>query len=150
MINYEKYKIQLIERLSRGGFFGVSNGKIKSCDGRLCSGCDFCDFNAPSDRSCSDARRAWLNAEASSTLTSDERKLCELLKTGYIAQDATEDGEIYYYPERQPRLDGTGCWDVVGVYAQLDNIFNVSFKGVYDIKTKAWRVEDLLTLEVCD
>lgn len=147
MINYEKYKIQLIERLSGGGFFSLVDGKIKSCDSHPCYECD---FNELSDRSCSDARRAWLNAEAASTLTSDERKLCELLRTGYIAQDATEDGEIYYYPERQPRLDGTGCWDVVGVYAQLDNIFNVSFKGVYDIRTKAWRVEDLLALEVCD
>lgn len=147
MKNYEKYRKPLLEHLSRGNVFGVSNGKIKNCEDHTCYECD---FNEPNNRSCSDARRAWLNAEASSTLTSDERKLCELLKTGYIAQDATEDGEIYYYPERQPCLDGTGSWDVVGAYARLDNIFDVSFKGVHDIRTKAWRVEDLLALEVCD
>lgn len=147
MKNYEKYREPLLEHLLRGDFFGVSNGKIKSCEGHPCYGCD---FNEPNNRSCSDARRAWLYEDASSTLTSDERKLCELLRTGYIAQDATENGEIYYYPEQQPSLNCAGCWDVVGVYAQLDNIFNVSFKGVNDIKTKAWRVEDLLTLEVCD
>lgn len=149
MKNYEKYREPLLERLAKGGFFSLINGHVSNCSATHCGDCEFDIFKFSSHSGCSDARRAWLNAEAASTLTSDERKLCELLKTGYIAQDATEDGEIYYYPERQPCLDGTGCWDVVGAYAQLDNIFDVSFKGVNDIRTKAWRVEDLLALEVC-
>lgn len=145
MINYEKYKIQLIERLSRGGFFSLINGRIDNCSATHCAECA---FDNSGSGGCSDARRAWLNAEATNTLSSDERKLCELLKTGYIAQD--EDGDTWYFVN-EPYKDGWAEWcSTSGECIDVKEIFGLTFKGMHDIKTKAWRVEDLLALEVCD
>ena len=150
MKNYEKYRKPLLERLTKGGSFGLVNGDIKNCCATHCANCEFEKSKLDALSTCSDARRAWLNAEAASTLTSDERKLCELLRTGYIAQDSIDGGgEICHYP-KEPHLNSSKCWGIIGAYTQLDEVFNVSFKGVHDIRTKAWRVEDLLALEVCD
>ena len=146
MKNYEKYREPLLERLAKGGFFSLINGHVSNCSATHCGDCEFDKFSGHSG--CSDARRAWLNAEASSTLTSDERKLCELLKTGYIAQDG--DGDTWHFTH-EPRRDNWADWcSNCGETIDVKALFGLIFEGVSDIKTKAWRVEDLLALEVCD
>lgn len=143
MTNYEKHREQLIEMMANSYRVGVRGNKPVACDAIECDNCVLPDFG-----SCSDARRAWLNAEASSTLTSDERKLCELLKTGYIAQD--EDDDTWYFAT-EPRKDDRIDWcSNFGETVDVKDVFDLTFNGVHDIKTKAWRIEDLLTLEVCN
>lgn len=146
MKNYEKYREPLLERLAKGGFFSLINGHVSNCSATHCGECEFDKFSSRSG--CSNARRIWLNAEAASTLTSDERKLCELLKTGYIAQD--EDGTTWYFTSK-PYTQHYGDWTSdYGECIDVIDIFDLKFEDAPDIKTKAWRVEDLLALEVCD
>jgi len=145
MTNWETHAEELKEFFAYGYELAVGNGKIKVCESIECSECDF----SREKTTCFSARWNWLNAEAAPTLTADERKLCELLKTGYIAQD--DDDNIYHYNTMPRRVGGLGMWDVKGndvIYTILEGAFGVSFEGICDLKTKAWAVEDLLALEV--
>lgn len=144
MTNWVAYAEELKEFFAYGYELAVGNGEIKVCGSIECSECDF----AREKNTCFSARWDWLNAEAAPTLTADERKLCELLKTGYIAQD--RDGDLYHYTAK-PKKGGKGNWGDGGEYARLNGICGVcgaTFEGISDLKTKAWAVEDLLALGV--
>lgn len=150
MTNYEKNKEVIIDILSKGLHLGLKKGKASPCEESACLVCEFEDESTDSStdsKSCQRGRRNWLNAEADSTLTADERKLCELLKCGYIAQDAN--GEIFHFTS-EPKRNDAGYWDAIGgVWTNLGEIFSgITFEGVDSVKTKAWRVADLLKLGV--
>lgn len=144
MTNYEKYKSEIIEMLANSASIALRGGKIKTC---LHGECSDCGFNKNND--CIAEKKKWLNAEAVSTLTADERKLCELLKCGYIAQDVN--GEIFRFTV-EPKRNSAGYWDAKeGVWINLGEIFaGITFEGVDSIKTKAWRVAELLELGVSE
>jgi len=145
MTNWVAYAEELKEFFAHGYELAVGNGKIKVCGSIECSECDF----VREKTTCISARWNWLNAEAAPTLTADERKLCELLKTGYIARDSDDD--LYHYTT-EPVKYGSGRWRYAGGdYARLTGVCDIcgaTFKSVSDLKTKAWAVEDLLALEV--
>ena len=141
MINYEKYKDQVIELIAKGNRIGLLNDKIVNCDSIHC---DHCGFNKIGN--CYNARRDWLNAEyvEQPKLTQRERKLCEVIETGWIARD--KNGMLFLYDEEPGK--GVITWSREASASRLDKILLGGFAFIRWQDDEPWTVEDLLKLEV--
>ena len=143
MTNYEAYKEEMIKMLLDEGTvsFGVVKGKIKTCYRAKCSECNF--NGVPS---CRDARKDWLHAEyvEQPKLTQRERKLCEVIETGWIARE--KNGMLFLYDEEPGK--GAITWSREASASRLDKILLGGFAFIRWQDDEPWTVEDLLKLEV--
>lgn len=99
MTNFEKYHEEMIEKKYRV----VKKGKPISCKSVGCSGCELYD----EDSTCTYSLLKCLGEEyeelkLKQILTKQQKKLCEALKSGYIAR--RENGCLRWYAKNQKRV----------------------------------------------
>lgn len=132
MTNFEFYADE-IKTLNYD--FAYGNGKVSQC---LCGVCgEKCEFYGGD--SCTQAKIEWLYSEhiEQPKLTQNERKLCEILKDGYMSRDIHE---ILVWS----RLKNTEEYEIY-TYALNDCEFSFIKNG-----DEPWSVEELLKLEVVE
>lgn len=104
MKNWEFYE----EELKKYGFaFTVKDNQICSC---AFVSCDRCMFDMGESNICDVPKIKWLYQEHKEPviLTDDEKKLCELLKDGWIAR--SENGVLCHYRQKPRKNELTGSW----------------------------------------
>lgn len=86
--------------------FGMKDNKIYSCRELDCPECAFYRPKC----SCNELTMEWLYQEHKDPviLTDDEKKLCELLKDGWIAR--SENGVLCHYRQKPHKNELTGSW----------------------------------------
>ena len=136
MINFEKFKDEILEAIKQGDNRALKNGVITPCSTTNCMECEFYTGNG-----CIKKFIKWLYAETKLTLTAKERALCEIVSEGYIARD--EDGELYIYANEPPK--GPAGWSGYINYIPLNNEY---FSFIIWEDEKPWSIEELLKLEV--
>ena len=153
MNNLEYYKNEIFEILDDNTcVLGLTkNNKLfdASC-GEL--GCEDCIWNSVNGL-CAGKKIEWLLAEHKEqpTITSNEKKLLELIEHGYITRD--KDGEIFF-TNKEP-IKGSDNWFFTGFdfkekYIDLSVFKNVNFDFIKWEDEEPWVIEDLLKLEVRD
>lgn len=144
MKNHEKYREQLIEVLARGRDFGFCDNKITRCNSDMCKKCKF----SPDELTytCYESRKAWLNAEyvEQPKLTKKERQLCEFIKEGYLARDAS--GSLYSYEEKP--IKKYSAWDGTVTLYLNQEVFESEFSFIKWEDEEPWSIQGLLELEV--
>lgn len=148
MTNFEYYKEE-IKALNYD--FAYANGKITKCTCGICGEkCKFYDDNYDDDKDCETNKIEWLYSEHKEQpkLTQNERKLCEILKDGYIVRDKT--GSVCVKIKKPFKLVSEGYWDAYGEYFYIIyRIFNdCDFSFIKWEDDEPWAVSDLLKLEV--
>ena len=127
MTNFEYYKEQIQEI---GLNFGIArSGKLLKCFSFHCVDCAF------NDEGCGKHKLKWLYSEHKEQpkLTKNERRLCEILRDGYVKRD-----------KKTPLWSANkNMWWVLPVEALID----CNFPFIKEDE-EMWRVEDLLKLEV--
>ena len=163
MTNYEKYREEIIDILSKGDtnqLAVLKNGRPVTCLGTDCENCQFeladvtIDASDYCNRQYPEKVKAWLNAEyvePPPKLTKAERAFCESLVPGCcIVRNVT--GGLYVYTEK-PVKSGMS-WSLPGAKhtccTNIGAIHNVSFPFIRWKDEQPWKVEDLLKLEVLD
>lgn len=145
MLNKEKFSRQIVEVACNGETIALRNGRVTSCEKIACEDCDwrngYCEKN----------KKEWANSEyiEKPTLTSDERKFCELVKTGYLVRDCNN-YNLYWTDKEVDKVKGsTGLrWATYGRWTCIKNIFPTLDFGFIDSEDEEpWKVEDLLQLE---
>ena len=136
MINFEKFKDEILETIEQGDNIAFKNGVITPCSTTNCMECEFYTGNG-----CNKKFIKWLYAEAKPTLTAKERAFCEIVNEGYIARD--KDGELYIYANEPPKRKEQWCSDVD--FIPLNNEY---FSFIIWEDEKPWSIEELLKLEV--
>ena len=131
MTNFEYYAEQIKES---GYSFGMVDGKFVNCEAEYCLKCDFYTMY------CHANKIKWLYEEHKETpkLTPNEKKLCELLREGYLMR--TTYGTLVWSAE-----ENADKWRVCTVPLK-----NCDFSFVKCGEEETWRVEDLLKLEVAE
>lgn len=142
MTNFEKYKDEILE-ISRTQAIAI-NKRRNAPEKCSCSVCSECLLHE--GRYCNQkAIFQWLYSEyqePAPKLTKAERGFCEILQKGYIARDKNGNLFVYDALPRRSKLMWSGL-----NWRQLD----CSFYPFITWKSgKAWSIEDLLKLEVCD
>ena len=141
MMNFEKYKDEILKIVNTGDNIAKKDGKITGCKKIPCPLCEF-SFERNGEI-CSINTIKWLFAEATPTLTKRERGFCEMVGEGYIARD--EDGILFHSQINKPHRE-TGIWGLgSGNYVVLRNS---DFKFIAWDDEEPWAVEDLLKMEV--
>ena len=98
MTNFEYWKDKILEINEENENVAIINGKPVKCSSvKKCESGE-CELYTNFIKNCRQNFVEWLYSEHEEKpkLTKRERKLCELLETGWIAAD--EDGSIYWYP----------------------------------------------------
>lgn len=143
MLNKEKYAEELLEILLNCGGLGVVNQKPVNCDEIECIDCDF--YKKP----CGTEIRKWANSEyiEPPKLTSEERRFCEYIKTGYIVRDKSD--ECYWHKEKPNKYSDE--WYCYGNVLRLECLPGIpQFEFIKWTDEGPWAVEDLLKLEVTE
>lgn len=146
MTNFEYYKDKVLNEPVKNNcplsipFIGSKVADCTKCNffNNNTGGCDVMKF------------WRWMYSEhvEHPTLTSKERKLLEVIETGYIARDAN--GALWWYA-KEP-LKGRRTWlfeDCDGDHGKLGYILDC-FSFIKFKDEKPWKVEDLLKLEVME
>ena len=143
--NAEKYRKELLE-LSAQGPIALKGGKPMNCDKVICFECDLDDLcNGP----CFNNLIKWMLQPVKPTLTISEQRFAHWVETGWLARD--KDGDLYHFTE-EPYKDGVVWID----NTEQDTYYNISelhpnmFEFISWTDDRAWRVEDLLKLEVVE
>ena len=148
MTNFEYYKDQIFEiAVTANSKLAVVNGKPTNCADTHCINCYF--YNGPGCTCFTEKIYKWLCSEYVEPikLTSREHKLLEILETGYIARDSN--GTLWWYHNNP--IKGRWSWidDNIDASSKLGYIMD-KFSFIKFSDEKAWKVEDLLKLEVIE
>lgn len=147
MTNFEKYKDEILE-ISRTQAIAINKRRNapEKCSYSVCSECLLHEGTYCNQR----AIFQWLYSEyqePAPKLTKTEKGFCEVievLKDGYIARD--KNGELYLY-NNPPYVTET---DWRANYGHCTRLCSKFFPFITWESGKAWSIEDLLKLEVCD
>lgn len=138
MTNFEKYKDEILPLAKNNRGFAFHMNKITDCK---LSGCKNCIFTG----TCIANRIKWLYEEyqePAPKLTKKERVFCEIVRHGYIARD--KDGSLCVYDSFPAQRTLNWFED------RWVNIDSDTFQFITWESGKAWSIESLLKLEVCD
>lgn len=144
MTNFEFYKDKITEILKKGStpmvHNGIPSGSCEECD---CSISGTCDLYDTSD--CTAALLKWLYEEhiEQPKLTKKERQFCELVETGWICRDSSD--ELWWFKYR-PNKNGSKCWDNGGIMNYISNL-PCKFSFIKWEDKEPWSVKELLKLE---
>ena len=142
MTNFEYYKKEILELTNKDMAFMIDkNGKIGNCD--TCHDCKTCLFDS---NTCNAKVIKWLYEEHKEQpkLTKKERQFCELVETGWICRDSSD--ELWWFKYR-PNKNGSKCWDNGGTMNYISNL-SCKFSFITWEDEEPWKVEELLKLEV--
>lgn len=150
MTNLEKYMNKIINICNQDSTevavaMDIGTGVLRRCSEVGCERCKFSSrFNG--NGRCEVNLVRWLFSEyqePAPKLTKAEKGFCEILDDGYIARD--KNGELYLY-NNPPYVTETD-WRECGHCTKLCSNF---FPFITWESGKAWRMEELLKLEVED
>lgn len=142
MTNFEYWKKELEELVSKEDYIAVMNGVPTGCLGGFPRECRDCIFD---EETCGEiSLLEWLLEEhiEKLKLTKKERLFCELVETGWITRD--KNGTIWWDGKRPTKRSLS--WVGGGETLHVDAIAKFSFIKWED--EEPWSVEDLLKLEV--
>lgn len=143
MLNKEKNASEIVEIAIEGGSVGMVNGKLVPCGEIECPECDWFKFD------CYEELKKWANSEyiEPPKLTSEERRFCEYIKTGYIVRDKSD--ECYWHKEKPNKYSDE--WYCYGNVLRLECLPGIpQFEFIKWTDEGPWAVEDLLKLEVTE
>ena len=144
MTNFEKYKDEIFEILSKEKNIAIKRGKIVPCKTTACAECGFNNNSSPFI-DCQKGLLRWLYTEEAPTLTNRERAFCEYVQTGYIARDS--EGLLYHIDKRP--VKGEEIWENPSIDTEIICFLNITYADFDFIKwedEEPWTVEDLLKL----
>lgn len=103
MKNWEFYE----EQVRENPYFAYTKREIRPCGLTVCSKCDF--FDEDNDN-CMMRRIEFLYQDYKRTvvLTDDEKALCKLLGSGWIARDLDE--KLWWYKKKPTKGTAPGAW----------------------------------------
>lgn len=141
MTNFEKYYEEIVEKKYRA----VKNGKPISCKSIDCAECELYDEGTV----CAYSLLEWLTEEyeelkLKQILTKQQKKLCEDLKSGYIAR--SENDCLRWY-EKKPKKGEFGWLNSWSSRLLLGKCFP-EFPFIKWEDKEPYSIEDMLTWEV--
>lgn len=100
--------------------FALKNNKIYSC---AKVSCGKCAFNMGASRTCDAAKVKWLYQEHKEpiVLTEDEKALCNILRTGFIARN--KDGRLFWFQHKPTHKSESKWFTISGNRAILNTAF---------------------------
>lgn len=146
MTNFEKYKDEIFEMLSKEKNIAIKRGKIVPCKTTACTECGF-NNNSNPFIDCQKGLLRWLYTEEDPTLTKRERAFCKYAQTGYITRDSNG---LLYHSDKQP-VKGKEIWKNPPIDNKIICFFKITCADFDFIKwedKEPWSVEELLKLEV--
>lgn len=149
MKNKEKYAKEIVEIASKGSKIAIekSTGKLRPCEGLLCSGCMFGEI-----WNCAEATRKWAESEyiEKPVISKRDREFLDYLKDRwkYMARDNISNA-VYVFTEI-PVKSKVGHFVYTGEARRISSDFNVVFPMVKWEDSEPWLIEDLKKLEVCE
>ena len=143
MTNFEYYKEEILEITFHDEKFGFINNNVQACYQTKCNQCLFKDGDTGY---CQKKLYQWLYEEHKEQpkLTKKERQFCELVETGWICRDSSD--ELWWFKYR-PNKNGSKCWDNGGIMNYISNL-PCKFSFIKWEDKEPWSVKELLKLEV--
>lgn len=119
MTNFEKYYEEIVEKKYRA----VKNGKPISCKSIDCAECELYDEGTV----CAYSLLEWLAKEyeepkLKQILTKQQKKLCEDLKSGYIAR--SENGKLFWHREHPIKSNYTWHSSSPRYHIEINTVFS--------------------------
>lgn len=142
MTNFEKYKDEILG-ISRTQAIAISKRRNapEKCSDSVCSECLLHEGTCCNQR----AIFQWLYSEyqePAPKLTAEEYAFCKIATNGYIARN--ERGSLYIYSEKP--VQNISGWRALN-WKELNRDY---FQFITWESGKAWGINELLELEVCD
>ena len=148
MKNKEKFAKEIVEIASKGSRIAIekSTGKLRPCEGLLCSECMFDGI-----WNCDEETRKWAESEyiVNPVISKKDRAFLDYLIEEYkfIARDKNCKLLIC---EAQPIKRERYWYLSNGHCLSLNRCFNVDFPMIKWEDSEPWLIEDLKKLEVCE
>lgn len=148
MKNKEKYTKEIVEIASKGSKIAIekSTGKLRPCEGLLCSECMFGKIYP-----CNEATRKWAESEyiEKPVISKIDRLILDYIKNNFVYIARDENGSLFVYSKKPIKKS---CYydSIGGVTGSVSFIFDIKLPMVKWEDNEPWLIEDLKKLEVVE